>query len=56
MTPFSPIRNILTHGQFRREMKALTDIMTVPVTVIGDRVVVRYDERAFTDATAQLQI
>ena len=37
-------------------MKTLTDIMTVPVTVIGNEVVVGYDERAFTAATAQLQI
>lgn len=48
-------RNVLTSGKYRREMKELTDVMTVPVTKIGNRVVVGYHQPEFTEAVALLK-
>lgn len=48
-------RNVLTSRKYRREMKELTDVMTVPVTKIGNRVVVGYHQPEFSEAIALLK-
>ncbi len=47
-------RNIFTNRTYRREMRQLTDVMTVPVTKIGDRVIVGYRPQEFAEALALL--
>ena len=43
-------RNLWTHKEYREEFAKITTVMTVPVTVIGDRVVIGHNPRAFTAA------
>lgn len=43
-------RNIFTNRTYRQEMRTLTDVMTVPVTKIGERVIVGYRQREFAEA------
>lgn len=47
-------RNILFNRKHREEMAQITDVQTVPVTVIGNHVVVGHDIPAFERAILQL--
>lgn len=48
-------RNILTNSTYRQEFDKLTDVKTVPVTVIEGHVIVGNDEAAFKKAISELK-
>ncbi len=43
-------RNLWTHKEYREEFAKITNVMTVPVTVIGEKVIIGHNPRAFQSA------
>ncbi|HEY3366190.1 MAG TPA: hypothetical protein VGK74_14145 [Symbiobacteriaceae bacterium] len=50
-----PARNILFNAKYQGEFKALTDVRTVPVTVIGERVLIGFNATDYGVAVAALR-
>lgn len=48
-------RNVLTSRKYMREMRQLTEARTVPITKMGDQVLVGFDRAAYEAALVALE-